>query len=144
MLAPVPDPLGREEGKEYIEKNKEHLKVYLSARIDYLEDIGYFFNAFGHNEVYLVLILAEDCPHRPNPFSRNYNLDVIIVKAMTDNRPLPDEPHHTLYTMFSNYVVVRRDGSAESGYSIVSWSPWIKTPGGEYGGQKVEIEDKRG
>ncbi|KAI1413492.1 hypothetical protein F5Y13DRAFT_189398 [Hypoxylon sp. FL1857] len=138
----VPDPLGEEEAKEYIEANKENLREYLGARVGFVEDLGYFFSAFDFNQAYLVIILSEDCPYRPDEESRNWDVEDAVIRALTDNRPLPSEPAHTLLTMFANYVMVRKDTTAESGYSIVAWPEWIRTPNGEYGGKKANEAEK--
>ncbi|KAI1139262.1 hypothetical protein F5Y05DRAFT_381335 [Hypoxylon sp. FL0543] len=139
----LPEHLPKAEAVKYLEDNSESLKEYLGARIPYFEDVGYFFNAFGYDDAYLVVILAEGCPLRPNGETRNWSLDDLIVRALTDNRPLPSQPEHTIYTMFADYVVVRKDEAAESGYSVVSWPVWIKTAAGEYGGDKLEKEEEK-
>ncbi|KAI0828790.1 hypothetical protein F5Y06DRAFT_302198 [Hypoxylon sp. FL0890] len=145
----LPNHLSKAQAKEYLETHRENLKEYLGARIAFFEDVGYFFNAYGHDDACLVIILTEDCPWLPDRASRNWKVEEKVLRTLTNNRPLPSEPEHTLFTMFADYVVVRKDRTAESGYAVVAWPQWVKTPAGEYGGEvaqkeeEVEVEEEK-
>ncbi|KAK6953590.1 hypothetical protein Daesc_005895 [Daldinia eschscholtzii] len=120
----------------YYRTNRARVTEYLQSKVAHVDSIGYFQGKVGPASVlYLVVIVDEECPCDPEQQFVAERISNEIFDALDAFYPLPAlHPNHTLYTMIQNYVVVKRDPAAPSGFTKVWWPEWIYAPSGEYGG----------